>query len=324
MKKNMNYWLDLRLKIRNFFKKHKKKIIIIFIVWTCIIIINNYLKNKPEIIEPATTYKPHEPVINLTEKYVPEQYKQPIENLIYNYIEYCNNKDYESAYNLLSEDYKIRYCDNIETFKSYVDEAFATYKRYNIQNYSNLDNMYIYIVRILDDILSTGTTDEYSYIEDKFVIKPENGTLKISLNGYCGKENLNIEAEDDYMQIKITKKEMTYDKVTYNVEIKNKSRYFLVLADSTSYNEIQLVLPKEARTAKEIESNNFVLLPLDTFNGEFTFDKYIDDIQVATSLKFNSIRILPEYTGYDENAEKENENAIKLYSLAIDLISKQR
>lgn len=319
----MNYWLDIRLKIRRFFRKHKKKIIIILIVWVIVIAINYYLKNRTKVIIPQTTYEPHSPVMDTTDK-VPEAYKEPISNLIHNFVEYCNNKDYESAYNLLSEQYKARYCNNIDSFKIYVDNAFATKKIYNIQNFSNINSTYIYRVRLLEDILASGTTNEYVYTEDKYVIKEENGILKLSLNGYCGQEELNINVEDDNMQVKIIKKDIQYDKTAYTVQIKNKTQNFIVLADSTTYDEIQLKLPNELRTAKYMTDSNLVILPNETITREMTFDEYFDDNQEPTNLILNSIRILPEYTGDEEKAEAENENAIKLYSLSIDLMPKER
>ena len=319
----MDYWLDIRLKIRRFFRRNKKKIIIILIVWLIIIIINFYFKYRTVNVVPQTTYEPHSPVIDTTDK-VPEKYKKPISNLIYNFFEYCNNKDYESAYNLLSSEFKDRYCKDIEQFKEYVDITFNTKKIYNIQNYSNLNNTYVYRVRFLEDILASGTTDDYSYREDKFVIKEENGVLKISLNGFCGSEEKDIDVEDSNMEIKILKKYMLYDEASYEVQIKNKTDNFILLTDSTTDNEIQLEFPNETRYANYIENSNIVILPNTTKTFEFTFDEYFDDRKDPTKLTLNAIRILPEYTGWEEKAEEENEAAIKRYSLAIDLIPTQR
>lgn len=319
----MDYWLDIRLKIRRFFRKNKKKIIIILIIWTVVIAINYYLKYRTKIVLPQTTYEPHSPVMDTTDK-VPEKYKEPISNLIHNYVEYCNNKQYEEAYNLLSEKFKDRYCNNIEEFKKYVDKTFDTKKIYNIQNFSNLDDTYVYRVRLLDDILASGTTDQYLYTEDKYVIKEENNTLKLALNGYCGQQNLNIDVEDDNMEIKILKKDIQYDETSYSIQIKNKTNNFIVLADSMTNNEIQLKLPNEVRSAKYMSDSNLVILPNETITKEITFDEYFDDKQEPTNLLLNSIRILPKYTGDEEKAQEENEKAIKLYSLSIDLIPRER
>lgn len=319
----MNYWLDIKLKIRRFFRKHKKKIIIIFIIWAVIFAINYYLKHREIIIKPQTTYEPHSPVMDETDD-VPEKFKEPISNLIHNYVEYCNNKEYENAYNLLSESFKAIYCNNIEDFKTYVDNKFATKKIYNIQNFSNINDTYVYRVRLLEDILASGTTDEYTYTEEKYVIKEENGILKISLNGYCGSQDLNIEVEDDNMRIKIVKKEMEYDNVTYTVEFTNKTNYYIVLVDPTTTKEILLKFPNEERAATNMTDSNLVILPNETVSREIVFNEYFDDKQDPTQLIFNSIRILPEFTGHEEKAEEENANAIKLYSLKIDLVPQER
>ena len=315
----MGYWLDIKLKIMRFFRKHKKKIIIILIIWAIVIAINYYLKNRPKIVVPKTTYDPHSPVMDNTDD-VPEKYKEPISNLVHNYIEYCNNKDYESAYNLLSKEFKEKYCDNIEDFKEYVDNIFSTKKIYNIQNFSNINNTYVYRVRLLEDILESGTTDDYKYSEEKYVIKEEDGILKMSLNGYCGKEDMDVDVEDDNMQIKILKKDIQYDKTTYTVEIKNKTSNYIVIADTLTNDEIQIKLPNEQRTAKYLTNADICILPNSTETFEFTFDEYFDDNQEPTNLIFNTIKILPEYTGREENIQKEIENAVKLYSLSIDLI----
>ena len=161
----MKFWLDFRLKVRKFFREHKRVIIIIVIIWGLIIAINYFLKGKQEPVKPITTYDPHSPVMDETDK-VPDEYKEPINNLIDNYVNYCNNKEYENAYNLLSNEFKSKYCNTLDGFKSYVDELFDEKKIYNIQNYSNVDNVYVYRIRLLEDILATGTTDGYEYKEE--------------------------------------------------------------------------------------------------------------------------------------------------------------
>ena len=314
----MNYWLDIRLKIRDFFRRHKKKIFIILIVWAVIFAINYFLKNREVIVTPKTTYEPHSPVIDNTDP-VPESYQNSINTLINNFIEYCNKKEYENAYNLLNSGFKERYCNNIDVFKKYVDNNFKTKKIYNIQNFSNVNNTYIYNVRILDDILADGTTNGYEYKEEKFAIREENGILKIALNGYCWMEDLNIIAEDEYVKIKIVKKEVLYDKVTYTVEFKNKSNYYIVFADDTEEDEIVLQIPAGTRNIKNMQDSNLVVLPNETETKELTFSKRVYDKQEETNIIFDAIRVLPEFTGYTENAEKEKAKAIKLYSLSINL-----
>ena len=53
---------------------------------------------------------------------------------------------------MLTEDCKsYLYSNSVGQFKNYVDEIYNTKKIYNIQNYSNTDDAYIYNIRILDE-----------------------------------------------------------------------------------------------------------------------------------------------------------------------------
>lgn len=307
----MGFWLNIRLKIRDFFKKHKKKIAIVIIIFGIVIAINRFLATHPEVETPKTTYEPHSPVMDETDD-VPEKYKEPINNLIDNYINYCNNKEYENAYNLLSNEFKSKYCKTLDEFKSYVDELYNEKKIYNIQNYSNVNNVYVYRIRLLEDILATGTTNGYEYKEEKIAIKEENGVLKLALNGYIGEEQLGIIAEDEYMKINIVKKDVKYDTETYTIEFTNKTNNYIRLADNTESNEILLQLPNDKRNAKNLQNGNIIILPNYTYTREITFDKYYDSGENATALILNAIRVLPEFSSNIENA-------IKLYSLTINL-----
>ena len=64
-------------------------------------------------------------------------------------MEYCNNKEYESAYNLLDEDFKNLYFEDIDNFKKYINVVFKTKRIYNTEYYSNTDNIYIYNVKMI-------------------------------------------------------------------------------------------------------------------------------------------------------------------------------
>lgn len=315
----MNYWLDFRLKIRDFFRKHRKKILIILIVWAVVIAVNYYLKNSnKEDITPKTTLNIHSPVIDKGQV-VPENYKEPINVLVDSFVNFCNNKEYEKAYALLTNEYKNKFLNNIEDFKIYVDKKFETKKIYNIQNYSNFNGVYVYRVRFLEDILASGTTNGYNYEEEKIVIKLEDNTLRMALGGYIGEEDVNISSEDDYFKVNVVKKEIFYEEVRYNVELENKTSNYIVLADQTEANEVELQVGNENRSLVATTSYNMVILPNETIKRKLTFKRYPEETVNDNALIFNAVRVLPEFSGNTFKAEDEKKNAIKLYSLTINL-----
>ena len=204
-------FLKWRLKIRNFFKKYKRVIFIVLIVWLVIIAINFFLGRRSETPMLNTTYNPHEVVLT-SDTEVPEKLQTPIEDTIDDYINKCNNKDYSGAFELLTTDCKTHvFGDSLDNFTTYASSVFPNKKRYSIQNYSNFGQAYIYNVKLIDDIIATGLTNQsYAYYEEKFAVKEEDGKIKLNVNDYMGFNDLKKVAEDDYLKIRVENKEEFY------------------------------------------------------------------------------------------------------------------
>lgn len=313
----MNFRSKTMLKLREFLKRYYIILIIIAVALCIMFYVNRSFKKPQKEENVSKSNSISSPVIDTT-KEVPTEYKEPINNLIKNFMEYCNNKEYESGYNLLSSDFKKRYISSLSKFKIYVDTVFKSKKIYNVQNYSNTNEIYVYSITIMDDILASGSTNGYDSIEDKFVITKENGEFKLALNGYCGSKEINVNSQDKYMEIRIVKKYIKYDKETYLIQFKNMTNNYIVLADNTEKNEIILKTSSGSKQC-DMTNANLVILPNETVEKEITFDKYFDDGKEDENLILNAIRILPEYSGKEENATKEKKKAVKLYSLTIDL-----
>lgn len=313
----MNFGSKIMLKLREFFKKYYKILILIAIILCIIFSVNRSFKKPQKEEKISNSNNISSPVVDTT-KEVPTEYKEPINNLIKSFMEYCNNKEYENGYNLLSSDFKKRYISSLSKFKVYVDTVFKSKKIYNVQNYSNTNGIYVYSITIMDDILASGSTNGYNSVEDKFVITKENGELKLALNGYCGYKEINLNSQDKYMEMRIIKKDIKYNSETYTIEFKNKTNNYIILADDTEKNEI-ILRTSDSSIQCNMTNANLIILPNETVEKQITFNKYFDDGKEDESLILNAIRILPEYSGKEENATKEKKKAIKLYSLTIDL-----
>lgn len=310
---------NIRLKIRNFFKKNKKVIIIIAIIWAIVIVINYTIDNVPQIDVPITTYKPHTALMD--DSVVPERLQSPIEELIKGFVNECNAKDYEKAYNMLSEECIKQVFPDLEEFKTYVDEIFDQKKICNIQDFSNKDGYYIYTVTILNDIMAsgmTGATDNETY-EETFVMKEENGSLKLAIRGYIGNTLLDKMYEDEYLKVTIENVEINYDTMTYDVKIRNKTDNIIVLDNSTQKYEIVLNTDEGYRNLYGFYIDPVVVTERDTKTFKLTFTRFFDENGDVKSLIFNYVRVLKSYTGTAETRQEEINNAVKLYSFVMDL-----
>ena len=308
----------LLLALRKFFKKNWKVIVIVAVIWIGIIIINNYLKNRPKEITLTNTYNPDTPVIDSSES-IPNNKKEEVNLLIDSFFNYCNTKQYQNAYNMLTEDCKnYMYSNSISEFMEYVDSIYTNTKIYNLQNYSNTEETYIYNITILDDIMSIGTTGGYQTYTEKIAIIDENGTLKISNQGYMGKESFgNLFSEDNYLKIKILNKNMSYKREEYEVEISNKTDGYILIGNGQTANEITLNLGDQTRPALDIVNNNILLAPGQTGTYYLLFDKYYDDGKEPKEMNFNLIRVY----GNNEKLASEglSANSEITYSMNISL-----
>lgn len=307
------------LAIRKFLKKYGKIIFLVLIVWLLIILVNTYLKNRPKELKASNTYSPDKPVIDYGGE-VPKKEKESVNETLDNFLTFCKNKDYQSAYDMLTTDCKEFLYDNkLENFQSYVDSIFSTYNNYSYnQNYSNVNGTYIYDVTILNsDILSTGTTGGYNKYKEKVSVLEENGIKKISNQGYMGNEEVGIEAEDDYMKVKIISKDSSYDKVGYNVEIINKTDRTIIISDNKAGKEVTLNVGGDIQTATNLMIMTGVIKPGETVGVQYIFDRFYDDTSKDTQLSFNYVRIMQNY---DSNMTLDNQEqqAEKLYSFNID------
>lgn len=314
-------WLNFRLKVRHFFQKYKKVILVIAILWTIIIAVNYLLgwflakQEENQEQKPTTTYEPNQPVMGNDD--VPKKVQEPISNLIDTYINYCNNKDYQKAYDLISQDCKNALYPTLEDFQKYVDLIFPHKKIYNIQNYSNVDKNYIYNVRILDDIMATGLTGEdYLYYEEKFSIKQINDGLQLSIRGYIQKEEINKGAEDDYIKVYVKSRDVYYDKEVYTVQIQSKVNQTMVIQDQSSNTEVQLNIGDQYRNM-ETNYGTIVIDPLATQTFQMEFTKFFDDGRTSSGLRLTDIRIYNQYTG--QESDNQDGNLIKRYGIEVSI-----
>jgi hypothetical protein len=316
----MNF-TDLRLKIRHFFRKNKRIIFIAVIIWLVVFLINQLLKLYTPEQELETTYEPHTSVMS-TSSSVPTKYQSTIEEKIEQYVSYCNNNDFDKAYNMLSTDCKKYAYPEFNDFVKHVLTVMPTKKQYSIQNYSNLSNSYIYSVSYTDDFLATGLTNsEYRYTEEKMTFaKDDDGNLQMSVGNFIKHEDLKISTENEYLKIDVRERIVNYATEVYTVRFTNRTNYDIAISDYFENDEILLQLSKEYRSAEQGET--IVLTANETRDVDITFSKYVDDNDTSKNIGFNSIRVLNSYYGSsasDEVAEDAITNAVAKFSMQVSV-----
>ena len=149
------------------------------------------------------------------------------------FVQYCNNNQFKEAYNLLSEDCKKEMYPTVEAFQqNYYNSIFkGTKKNVSVENWVN----YIYKVKFVEDALATGIYNTDNTIQDYItVVTDDNDEMKLNINSYIGKKEINKENNDKNINIKVLEKHQYMDYETYLFEITNNSDITILLNDNNN------------------------------------------------------------------------------------------
>lgn len=141
-------------------------------------------------------------------------------NIIEQFLELCNKKQFEEAYRLLSNDCKESLFTTIDIFKkTYCNNLFSNYKKYTIENWSGST----YKVRITEDPIATGNVSENMANQDYITIVNEKGNNKLNINNYIGRKEINASKTINNITIDVIYSDTFFDYENYTIKVKNNT-----------------------------------------------------------------------------------------------------
>lgn len=190
-------------------------------------------------------------------------------DIINEFVEKCNSKDFNEAYKLLTEECKeVMFPTLQEFYDIYFMTIFNNEKRiHTIQNWSGN----IYQVRFTEDLLSTGRIDGNETIQDYITIKNENGEKKLNINNYIERKNLNQKTEHKNIEVTVISVDKYVDYEEYNLSIKNNSEDAILLDTSDDTKSVYL-----------LDKNNMKYY---FYNNEINTNKLVIQSQFTNNLK---------------------------------------
>lgn len=320
----MNF-TEFRLMIRHAINKYRKIILIAILIICIVVAINMFLKLNPEPIERETTYEPHQSIMDSTVS-TPKSVQDPIEEMIAKYVKACNDADFPLAFSYLSEDCrKFAFNNDLETFKAHVFTKIPLPKEYSIQSYSTMyidgNRFYIYEVKYTDDLLASGLTNAaYAFTSEKMTFYYDNNELMMTVGDYIYHNDIKSMSENEYMKVDVIDKTVRYSTEEYTLRITNKSEHTIVIADGEELEEIVLQLPNEQRKANG--TRDIVLEPNTSMEYTFSFQKFVDDGDESSVVRFNSVRVMDQYSGTEDEVPEEVrkaeiDNAVAKFTMEV-------
>lgn len=219
-------------KWRVYYQQNKLKIWkILGIIVLCFIllqILNHFIKQKNKqqreqennFVDNENTYISSSPSISGGSVNVTQAKKN--EEIIDTFISYCNQKNPEEAYKLVSNQCKEIMFPKVSDFiQNYYQPIFTGIKTYDLENWINYGNV-TYKIKLQEDIMATGKTSN-EYIEDYYTVITENNEKRLNINRFVKKESIGNKKEKEEIEIQILNRYVYIDDEKYEIKFSNSS-----------------------------------------------------------------------------------------------------
>ncbi len=220
------------------------------------------------------------------------------------FVEYCNNKQIDEAYQMLSDECKEEIFPTVEYFnKNYIQLVFNEKRTAKLQVSMYGDT--IYQISYYGDLLSSGGYNQSGVIEDYVYFTKKNNEIKLSINQFLYSNTLEKTAENDDIFAKVTKKNVYIDYEVYDIEFTNKTDEKILLSTRKNTKGVVLVDGKNVEYTSNIDEqslNSIVINPQEKNVLSIKFTRmYNEQREESKTIKFSDIVVnYDEYIGGEE------------------------
>lgn len=316
--------------IRSFLASNKYTllgIIIAIILLLCVrqLIINFYKEDQKQkqketgntVSNINTQYRPQETVISGED--ITKEDQKSNEQIIEEFISYCNNMDIQQAYNMLTDECKQEvFYNNIQNFQeNYINKIFNTKKIYSMQSWvSNYWDTYRMLFS--EDALATGQVTQ-NKIEDYYTIINNNGEYKLNINGYIGRQQINKEGQADGVTIQLLTKDIYKDYEIYNIRVENNTGNTIMLDSKRNTNTVYLLSSSEQKFIAymyELEDTRLIINNGLKTTMSIRFNKIYSNRTKMSRMVFEDI--IKDYDTYKTVQNKEEYSNKARISIELD------
>lgn len=288
-----------------YIRMNKKKLIKVALILAFLIIllqVLNYLTSRKNAVEYNNDYSNIQNETNgtiksdksaVSGKKVSTKEIKEVGNLINSFVDFCNEGKIEDAYELLSQQCKEVFYENINTFKNdYYRKVFNGENRtYTVENWTG-DT---YIVKFTEDLLATGKVTSDSSFTDYITIIEENNKKKLNINSFVGKKEINKAKENDNIKIKVLNQIQFMEYAIYEIEATNNNDDIIELTQQTPV--IKGIYLKDSKDTKhyaygnELAEDDLKIQPKLTKKLKIKFDNPYVSGRIINKLCFSNITL---------------------------------
>lgn len=154
--------------------------------------------------------------------------RDEIQGVLEQFIKCVTNNQIQEAYSLLTKECKEIEYPSVENFaQSYCSDV--SNKIYDFQLWTSDNSAYVYQVKFLDDMLSSGRDTSKNYLQDYITAIKQDGIYRLNVNKLIKVTQLDKTTESHDIKFTLKKAETYFDYEYYEIEIINNSQKEVIL-----------------------------------------------------------------------------------------------
>ena len=249
-----------------------------------------------------------EQVSYLTDAVIDNKTAASNKNILNEFIEACNNKDVNTAYNLLSDDCKQEFYKTEDIFsKYYIEKNFSVPRTYQIQAVATEDKTATYLLSLEEDIMVSGSVNDNNTVKDYITLTSDN---KINLNGFMVKKSMNKSSNKDNITITVKEKRVYMDYEEYTFTVKNETSNTIKMDSKESLISTYLLNSQDVKYSAYIDEmfdQDLIVNSNSTKEITIKFNKMYNTDYAIKKIVFSDI--VQDYEGYEKRV---NFNKVKV------------
>lgn len=232
--------------------------------------------------------------------------KEKKELIIDQFIRYCNAKEIEKAYSLLSQQCKEELYPTLKVFEeNYYKVNFSTTKLYSKEFFRSNT----YKVKLYDDVMKTGAINT-KHIEDYYTMIKENDENKLNISNYIETKESNKRIKNENLEMRIIKRQIYKEYEQYKIEITNLTNKTIALDSRESTKNMYIEGNKDVRyysLLHEIITDNLIVRPNAKIILNIKYNKEYNSNNTVKYLVFSDIILdYEEYLNVKNKSEYKN------------------
>lgn len=238
--------------------------------------------------------------------------RNEIQGVLEQFIKCVTNNQIQEAYSLLTKECKEIQYPSVESFEqSYCSDI--SNKTYDFQLWTSARSTYVYQVRFLDDMLSSGRDTSNNYLQDYITAIKQDGNYRLNINKLIKVTSLDKTTELHDIKFTLRKVETYLEYEYYEIEITNDSQKEIILDSREQDNSVYVQNNDGLKIRALLYENKEEDLKIDTgetktikikFNNTYNGEKTIQCVGFSN--------VIYDQEAYQED-EKKGTGKIEIY-----------